>query len=280
MSSYDQQSRLQRALNQRLFLLGILEEKVIEQKVIDNENTNNNNNTDEKNNNNNLPTQIAYEVLGNSRSIYKVTLCRIPNCTCPDYLSRKNRCKHILFILHRCLGLPSDSTLLFQSSLDENELQFIVNYKTNTATTRSKTRKNSNNNIGNVDNISNLNILPPKEIQERYQALKRQLSSKNGNNSEDNNTITTIKQRQITEDDDCPICMESLLESGEELVWCKTQCGNSIHKMCFDRWSTTVVDRSGYNSKKSVNCIYCRAVWSLDELVDSGVKKVRKYIKI
>jgi hypothetical protein len=45
----------------------------------------------------------TYIVLGTSNNIYDVTIKNTPECTCQDYRSRNNRCKHIYFILIRIL---------------------------------------------------------------------------------------------------------------------------------------------------------------------------------
>lgn len=48
---------------------------------------------------------------------------------------------------------------------------------------------------------------------------------------------------------DCPICFMEFDSQTEEIVWCKTACGNNIHKTCFDRWAATTND-------KGVRCVY------------------------
>lgn len=40
-----------------------------------------------------------------------------------------------------------------------------------------------------------------------------------------------------TTDEDCPICTTAMVNTPqEELVWCKTSCGRSVHRECFDAW--------------------------------------------
>lgn len=51
-----------------------------------------------------------------------------------------------------------------------------------------------------------------------------------------------------------------LQEGAEPLVWCKSSCGNNMHKVCFDQWA-----KSKRNQGQQVTCVYCRAVWALDE---------------
>lgn len=41
----------------------------------------------------------CYVVMGSSGNVYQVTICNEPFCTCPDYVTRHKRCKHIFFVL-------------------------------------------------------------------------------------------------------------------------------------------------------------------------------------
>ena len=40
-----------------------------------------------------------YTIIGSTGNIYTVKIKESPTCSCPDYTSRKNRCKHIYFVL-------------------------------------------------------------------------------------------------------------------------------------------------------------------------------------
>lgn len=57
---------------------------------------------------------------------------------------------------------------------------------------------------------------------------------------------------------DCPICFQEMVETEEPIVWCKTSCGNNLHKECQDKWAAA----TGRSS--DVRCVYCRAVWEND----------------
>ena len=79
------ESRYSRAKNDNLSLL-----KYIEPKEEDNKTKS------KKSKNKNYRDFI---VLGSTGNEYKVRIQKEPTCTCPDYIMRGNRCKHILFIL-------------------------------------------------------------------------------------------------------------------------------------------------------------------------------------
>jgi hypothetical protein len=72
-------------------------------------------------------------------------------------------------------------------------------------------------------------------------------------------------------DGECPICCDELVSKGtkEELVYCKSGCGNNLHKSCFKQWAAT-------KRGQSVTCPYCRQIWEgdgqdLDSLLQSGL---------
>ncbi|RMZ79141.1 hypothetical protein DV738_g3518, partial [Chaetothyriales sp. CBS 135597] len=58
-------------------------------------------------------------------------------------------------------------------------------------------------------------------------------------------------------DGECPICYMDFDQEHNELVWCKTSCGNNMHKTCFDQWAAS-------QRGTTVKCVYCRAPWEMD----------------
>ena len=64
---------------------------------------------------------------------------------------------------------------------------------------------------------------------------------------------------------DCSICQDELCPSDDNvaegsqrsfLVWCKSGCGRSVHKECFDAWDTQC--RENF---LATSCVLCRATW-------------------
>ena len=78
------ESRYSRAKNDNLSLLKYIEPK---------ENKKSKSKSSKKND------YRDFIVLGSTGNEYKVRIKKEPTCTCPDYIMRGNRCKHILFIL-------------------------------------------------------------------------------------------------------------------------------------------------------------------------------------
>lgn len=66
-------------------------------------------------------TVRKYVVRGSSSNIYYVTIKNIPECTCPDYLTRSNRCKHIYFVLIRVMKVTDVDKKMY----DDDELKIM-----------------------------------------------------------------------------------------------------------------------------------------------------------
>ncbi|KAF2006417.1 hypothetical protein P154DRAFT_518030 [Amniculicola lignicola CBS 123094] len=68
---------------------------------------------------------------------------------------------------------------------------------------------------------------------------------------------THVARRSLAEE--CSICYddENMSEEWlEDLVWCKSSCGNSVHKACFELWK-----RQCGELGRDVTCTICRARW-------------------
>ena len=90
--SKDIVARIERALSQRLFLVG--------RQV--------------------SPQLQSFAVLGSTGNVYDVVISQTPSCTCPDH-AKGNLCKHILFVFLRVLRLSRDNPLVWQTALLASE---------------------------------------------------------------------------------------------------------------------------------------------------------------
>jgi len=158
-----------------------------------------------------------YDVMGKSGNVYKVSIKKSPTCTCPDHKQRFKRCKHIYFVLTRIMKVKKEQEDYKEYS--DSDLKDMFN------------------NIPQI--VGNLKADP--SILSRYENMKK------NNNGE-------IKQREITDEDMCPICLGNLKDTEEELSYCKYSCGTSIHKLCFDV----------YNKKRydDIKCLFCQKCWT------------------
>ncbi|KAF3036932.1 hypothetical protein E8E12_005712 [Didymella heteroderae] len=68
-------------------------------------------------------------------------------------------------------------------------------------------------------------------------------------------------------DGECPICYDELDLKKDDIVYCKTSCGNNVHKACMQSWIQVA-------ARGNVTCPYCRATWDMEETLDGNLGKV------
>jgi hypothetical protein len=72
----------------------------------------------------------TFTIMGTTENIYEVELIGSPVCSCPDHQQRKNRCKHILFMLIKIFNVDEP----YQEEFTLKEIKkFIKEYKINIA---------------------------------------------------------------------------------------------------------------------------------------------------
>jgi len=155
------------------------------------------------------PNKREYAVMGTSGNVYNVSIENKPTCTCPDYVQRQKRCKHIYFVLIRIMKVTNED----KSKYSNQELQSMFN---------------------NIPNITK-NLMVNRKLKDQYESLK---------------ITNETQQKDIDDEDDCPICLEPL--KSYDVVYCKLSCGKSIHKVCFSMWT---------KNKSPPTCVYCRNIW-------------------
>jgi len=70
-----------------------------------------------------------------------------------------------------------------------------------------------------------------------------------------------IMRRPITED--CGVCYEAI-HTLEDAVWCRAECGQNIHRECWDLWSAEWHSQrsdSDVDEEQHPSCVFCRAPW-------------------
>ena len=66
---------------------------------------------------------------------------------------------------------------------------------------------------------------------------------------------------------ECPICYDELDHKSDEIVYCKTSCGNNVHKACMQSWIQVA-------ARGRATCPYCRATWDTEEVFDGSLGNV------
>jgi hypothetical protein len=141
-----------------------------------------------------------YMIMGSTGNIYKVTITNQCLCTCPDYQTRFQMCKHIFFVLLRIMNVDQ--------SFDQHGYVF------------------SNSELQSMfDQIPELTrtLCVTSDYHNRYLQAKDQVDQ-----------FGQVPQRDI-QGDACPICLDDFDEL-KDLDYCKYSCGKSVHKHCLRMW--------------------------------------------
>lgn len=63
---------------------------------------------------------------------------------------------------------------------------------------------------------------------------------------------------------ECPICYDELDPKKDNVIFCKTSCGNNVHKGCMQSWIQVA-------ARGKATCPYCRTVWETAEVFDGSL---------
>lgn len=153
-----------------------------------------------------VPSDKEFEkefiVMGSTGNVYHVTIREYPTCTCPDFMTRMRRCKHIFFILIKVMKIKNSDQ---EEYYDDELLEMFKN----------------------IPQITE-NLVADSVIKEKYKRINS-IDEKEEENEKDEK----VKKKSI--DDICPICLENL-DNGQDVDYCKYSCGKQIHKLCFKMW--------------------------------------------
>lgn len=206
-----------------------------------------------------------YDVLGSTGFVYRVKLGKYTSCSCPDHITKHQRCKHILFILHRYLRVPTESSFRTQSQFSSSDLIQIFSYLNDYQLLHSAKQLEANEQV----------MKKYKDKEENINGIinKAEKTDKESENKKEKQII----QKPIDKEEECGICFESLLNgnntsssssSSSNIVWCRKGCGNNLHKSCLQRWSKAIAKSEG----QYTNCPLCRAEWIENDLSNDIVQ--------
>jgi len=173
------------------------------------------------------PHKRVYKVLGSTGNLYTIEIGNLVTCSCPDF-RRGNHCKHCLFVMLKVLRVNRQDEKLWQRALLTSELEEIF------------------------DAAPELNMLTGVRASAAAQRAVNKATGKDTGSEEE----AKSKQKPL-EGNECCICLEDFDAKADKdkVVWCKAQCGNNLHKHCFQMFAQS---KSG-----SVSCPFCRAPWEV-----------------
>jgi len=191
-------------------------------------------------------SQRCYSVLGAKGNVYNVKIGRIPSCTCPDYATRGNTCKHILFVLINVLRVSTDDILLAQKSFLSTELESIYQC--------------ADAHFARVGTTAM--PMASSRVIAAYNA------SKDGDGEIEIESVSLGVKCKLDncEGLECPVCFETIKESNDETTHCLVQCGNPIHKACLVEW---------LQNSQTKDCPLCRIPWKENEALCKALQEAQ-----
>ncbi|XP_042302387.1 E3 ubiquitin-protein ligase ZSWIM2 isoform X2 [Sceloporus undulatus] len=145
-----------------------------------------------------------------------VTLGNPHSCSCSTFVKEKELCKHICWLLLKKFKLPRNHEYALQVGLKEREIIYVLQYQQTDSQPR----------------ITESFTVESQTASDGY-----------------------IKQKEIDNDDVCPICQETLLKKMLPVTYCRYGCGNSVHIVCMKIW----IDHQKELEKDAlVKCPLCR----------------------
>ncbi|XP_022080049.1 E3 ubiquitin-protein ligase Zswim2-like [Acanthaster planci] len=155
------------------------------------------------------PTGFLLKEEGEAKKV-KVFLGDPHSCTCSVFQKERDLCKHICWVLLKKFRVPRQNPISFQLGLVEREINEILR------------GINSGSRQGGAAH------------RERATS-SRKVAPGAAPLSADGREV--LSQREITEDDVCPICQEELLNAREAVTYCRYGCAKSIHIKCMKVWA-------------------------------------------
>ena len=175
--------------------------------------------------------RMDFQVLGSTGNLYSVEISKRPTCTCPDHLRRNNLCKHIIFTFVKVLGVSTANPVIWQKALLQSELKIVFD--------------NASERLAHLGNA----------VKANSRIIRAVTGVDDDGAKDDGDNDGGVKLREITNDTTCPICFDNIVET-DEVVYCRTTCGNPVHTKCMDVWIA-----QKRKTRAQITCVYCRSPW-------------------
>ncbi|XP_071812261.1 uncharacterized protein [Apostichopus japonicus] len=153
---------------------------------------------------------------------FKVYLGDPHTCTCPVYKKEKDLCKHICWVLLKKFRIPREDSESFQLGLVEREINALLRGRTQ------------------------------QESRQKRNVAKAKIES--GSANAVGNGKEVLPQREITQEDVCPICQDEFLATREPVTYCRFGCAKSIHIKCMKVWA----EHQQSTGETTIKCPLCR----------------------
>ncbi|CAH8512495.1 E3 ubiquitin-protein ligase Zswim2 [Schistosoma haematobium] len=187
-----------------------------------------------------------YLLQDGSKQKYKVQLGDVHTCSCGDFTKSRELCVHLCWILIRRFKVDPNNPVSWQSGLVEREISALLDGQ-HSAT-------------NNVTNLTQPKVLNEDKFDEKP---------------------SYNLQRQIGENDICPICQDYLFSQVRlPVTFCRKNCGNSLHIRCMKVWTDYQRKQNPLGLMDYVKCPICRGDFApLHVLIREFTENVKTDIK-
>jgi hypothetical protein len=183
MNDYTKTTRKNRALTQKLYL------------VNNNENGN-------------------FAIMGSTGNVYNVSTNKLLTCTCPDYMTRKKRCKHIYFVLMRIFSVKNPDAETF----NETELSLILKNNEMCVSDELKNKYLSILNTNFIPNLDDLCAICLDELDNGEKILSCLQVCKKSVHAD-----CYLMWKKMNKTNDCVYCKSNFVTNKDDLVYIKLQ---------------------------------------------------------
>ncbi|XP_054826796.1 E3 ubiquitin-protein ligase ZSWIM2 [Eublepharis macularius] len=182
------------------------------------------------------PTAFVLQAEESEEEPLRVYLGNPHSCSCSTFGKEKDLCKHICWLLLKKFKLPRDHEYALKLGLVEREINYVL--KGHQVTPEPKITVNSTEELQVAD--------------DGY-----------------------IKQKEIENEDVCPVCQEELFKKMRPVTYCRFGCGNSIHIECMKIWAD---HQKGLERDASVKCPLCREDFAPLKLILEEFRNCKRFV--
>ncbi|XP_052094745.1 E3 ubiquitin-protein ligase ZSWIM2-like isoform X3 [Mytilus californianus] len=166
------------------------------------------------------PTGFLLKEEGETKPV-KAYLGDPHKCTCTQFQKDRDLCRHLCWLILKKFRVTQNNPISWQLGLVDRELNEVLH--------------------------GHANKQPPKPPVRRW-------STSGTSTTTATDSRPTIRQKDITDDDCCPICQDELLNKHIPVTYCKFGCGNSIHIKCMKIYA----EHQKTTGDSIIKCPFCR----------------------
>ncbi|VDI01801.1 E3 ubiquitin-protein ligase ZSWIM2 [Mytilus galloprovincialis] len=180
------------------------------------------------------PTGFLLKEEGETKPV-KAYLGDPHKCTCTQFQKDRDLCRHLCWLILKKFRVTQNNPISWQLGLVDRELNEVLH--------------------------GHANKQPPKPPVRRW-------STSGTSAATATDSRPTIRQKDITDDDCCPICQDELLNKHIPVTYCKFGCGNSIHIKCMKVYA----EHQKTTGDSIIKCPFCREDFGPLELLKQEVR--------